>query len=78
MAMVTVEIDESILGEVKALAKDFLDHALEDVDYEVEHPEDLETIGLRMVETLFPKEYRKYYWKLLDAINEDIAKEDKQ
>ena len=74
--MTTVETDESTLGEIKLLAKDFLDHAIQDVDYEAKHPEVLETIGLRMAEVLFPKEYKEYYWKLCDAIKEDFAKED--
>lgn len=76
--MTTVEIDESVLGEIKILAKDFLDRSREDIDYPVKNPGDLETIGLRMIEVLFPKEYKEHYWRLMDAVYEEVMKEGKQ
>ncbi len=53
--MATLEINQDTLGEIKILAKDFLDRSREDIDYVVKNPGNLETIGLRMVEVLFPQ-----------------------
>ena len=76
--MVTLEINQDTLGEIKILAKDFLDRSREDIDYAVKNPGNLETIGLRMVEVLFPKEYKEHYWRLMDAVKEELKKEDEQ
>ena len=72
----TLEINQDTLGEIKILAKDFLDHSREDIDYAVRNPGDLETIGLRMVEVLFPKEYKEHYWRLMDAVYEEVMKKE--
>ena len=74
--MITLEIDNDTFLEIKDLAKDFIDNALKNVRYQAERPWDLETIGLRMVEVLYPKEYKKYYRKLCNTIRDEIAKED--
>ena len=75
--MAAVEIKDDIFEEIKILAKDFLDRSREDIDYPVKNPGDLETIGLRMVEVLFPKEYKEHYWRLMDAVKEELKKEGK-
>ena len=74
--MATLEINQDTLGEIKILAKDFLDRSREDIDYAVKNPGDLETIGLRMVEVLFPEEYKEHYWRLMDAVKEELKKKE--
>ena len=73
--MITLEINNDTFLEIKDLARNFLDHALKDVEYEAKHPEELELIGMRMLEILQPEEYKQYYWKLCDAVHDEIIKE---
>ena len=72
-----IEIKRDTLNEIKYLAKYFLDRSLVDVDYATKNPYDfdLAIIGLRMVETLFPREYQEYFNRLCEAINKDIKDE---
>ena len=75
--MATIEVHEFVFDEIKEIAGNFLDNAIRDPHYETTHPEDLQTIGLRIVEALYPQTYKEYFLRLCDAVKEDLKKEDK-
>ena len=74
--MATVEIKDDIFEEIKTLAEDFLSE--DSPKQNVTIDSDVATIGLRMVEVLFPEEYKKYFWRLMDAVKEELKKRAKQ
>ena len=71
--MATIEVRDEFLGEIKELAKDFFEADQADCS-EVNNRRiagDLETIGYRIIEALYPEEYRKHFFDLMDAVGEE-------
>ena len=72
--MASIEIRDDFLGEIKELAKDFFEADQSDSSENNQRRicGDLETIGYRIIETLFPEEYKKHFFELLDAVGKEI------
>jgi len=76
--MTTIEIKEDYLDEIKILAEDFLNNSLgKNINFGVDHPDVLMTIGNRIIETLFPERYKQYFDKLCETVVEEFGKDDK-